>query len=135
MKRFVLLFCIACFSPGIFAHTVTLISYQEYEKIYPLHGITKVTDMIYDFAMKCGAKSRVTDASANKIKNCLIFNCTETLERGKILNITNDIIIVHAKIYYENGSYKEENIKILPRTFSRLIGGPYVDKIVCSFDY
>ena len=135
MKRLFLLFCLACFSLGTFAHTVTLVPNSGYEKLVPLSGVTKVSGGMFGLAVRSGARDRIVDSDACKLKRCMIFSCDFELERGKIINITDDVIVVHAKYYYYNGNLKEEDIEVLPRTFSRLMGGYDVEKIVCTFDY
>lgn len=117
-----------------FAHTVTLIPNQVTEKVVPLSGVTAVSDGMFGLAVKSGAKNRIVDSKSSKLKSCLIFNCNYALERGKILNITDDEIVVRA-IYYYNGYTETKEIEVLPRTFSRLIAREGVQKIVCSFNY
>ena len=135
MKRILVLFCITCISLGIYAHTVTLIPNSGYEKLVPLNGVTKVSDGIFGLAIRSGARNRIVDKDACKLKRCMIFSCDYELERGKIINITDDVIVVRAVYYYYDGSSKAKKIEVLPRTFSRLMGGEGIKKIICTFDY
>lgn len=116
-----------------FAHTVNLIPNQVTEKVIPLSGVTAVSDGMFGLAVKSGARNRIVDSKSSKLRSCVIFSCDYKLERGKILNITDDEIMVQT-IYYYNGYTETKEIKVLPRTFSRLIAKEGVLKIVCSFE-
>lgn len=138
MKRFGFLACVlsmlafsSC-SFGPTTHTVTLVPYQTYEQVVPLSGTTQVSDMIYSLAVRAGAQDRVIDKKTCKMKCCLIFNCLEDLERGKIVNISDQEITVHAKHYYPH-DIVEEDIIVKPRTFDRI--NSYASKVVCTFEY
>lgn len=134
MKRLILSICIVCFTLGVFAHSITLVPNTGYEKLVPLSGVTKVSDGIFGLAVKSGARDRIVDKDVYKLNRCVIFSCDYELERGKIINITDKVILVQATYYYD-GSTEWEKIEVLPRTFSRLMGGDGVKKIVCTFDY
>ncbi|MBE6255305.1 MAG: hypothetical protein E7105_07315 [Prevotella sp.] len=135
MKRLMLFFCTVCIACVAFAHSVTLVPNTGYEKLVSLPGVTKVSDGIFGLAVRSGAKDRIVDSNACKLKRCMIFSCDNELTRGKVLNITDNLIIVHATYYYFDGTTRTERIEVLPRTFSRLMGKEGVQKIVCTFDY
>lgn len=135
MKRILLSLCIVCLTLGAFAHTVTLYPNTGYEKLVPLSGVTKVSDAMFGLALRAGAQDRIVDRDACKLKRCMIFSCDYELTRGKIINITDDVIVVYATYYYYDGDTRNDEIEVLPRTFSRLMGREGVQKIVCTFDY
>ncbi|MBE6255303.1 MAG: hypothetical protein E7105_07305 [Prevotella sp.] len=135
MKRFMLSFCIMFLSCVTYAHSVILVPNTGCEKVVPLSGVTKVSEGIFGLAVRSGAKDRIVDSNACKLKRCMIFSCDYELERGKILNITDDVIVVRVTYYYYDGHSRKDEIEVLPRTFSRLMGKEGVQKIVCTFDY
>lgn len=89
---------------------------------------------MFGLAVRAGARDRIVDKNSCKMKNCMIFSCDYELERGKIINITDEKIVVHVKYYFPH-DVVEEDKEVLPRTFSRIISGGYPQKIVCSFNY
>lgn len=115
--------------------TTTLTPKTGYQKVVPLSGVTTVSNGLFGLAVKSGARDRIVDSNTCKLKSCIIYSCDQELERGKILNITDDVITVHAEYYYCDGHTKSEDIEVLPRTFSRLRGGKNVRRIICSFRY
>ena len=138
MKRIGFLICMACIwglsscNFGPTTHTITLVPYKNYEQVVPLSGTTQVSDMMYSLAVRAGAKNRVIDKKTCKFNSCLIFNCLENLERGKIINISDKEITVHAQHHYPHDIY-EEDIVIKPRTFERIQSN--ASKVVCTFEY
>ena len=137
MKRFILLLSIVCLSLGTYAssYTVTLVPDTGYEKYVPFSGATKVSSAMFDAIVKWLGEERISDASEYKLKRCMFFSCDDELERGKIFNITDEVVNVHATYHYYDGSVRNEDINVLPRTFSRLMGGKNVESIDCTFNY
>ena len=138
MKRKLLFFCIvciACVACGPVSHSVTLVPNTGYQQIVSFSGETTISEEMFELAVKSGANDMIADSDAYKLKRCMIFSCDEELERGKIINITDDVITVHATYYYYDGNTRTEEIEVLPRTFSRLIGKEGVQEIECTFDY
>ena len=133
MKRFYITLCIICLSITAFPKSITLIPDQTYEVIVPMVGVTKVSAIMFEALIEdFGCKDRVIDAQNHRLKSCLIFSCLESLERGKIFNITDNEIVVNLKFYYPH-DIVEEDIVVKPRTFSRIISGGWPQKIVCTF--
>lgn len=137
MKRFILLLSIVCLSIGTYASsfTVTLVPDTGYEKYVPLSGATKVSSAMFEAIVKWLGEERIADSTENKLKRCMYFSCDFELEGGKIFNITDEVVDVHATYYYYDGSVMKEDIRVLPRTFSRLKERKNVESIVFTFNY
>ena len=116
-----------------YAHTVTLIPNYVTEQVVPLAGVTTVSDGMFGLAVKSGARDRIVDSRSCKLKSCLIFSCDYELERGKILNISDNEIVVRVTYIY-NGYTETEEKNVLPRTFSRILSDEGVQKIICTFN-
>lgn len=133
MKRFLITLYIMCSSMMAFPKSLTLLPDQTYEVIVPMVGITKVSATMFDALITdFGCGDRIVNAENCQLKSCIIFNCLESLERGKIFNITDNEIVVHLTYYYSHDIYEEE-IVVKPRTFCRISAGGWPQKIVCTF--
>lgn len=133
MRRFFFVMCVICLSMTAFPKSVTLIPFQTYDVIVPMVGVTKVSATMFDALIKdFGCEDRIVNPQNFQLKSCIIFSCLESLERGKIFNITDNEIVVHLTYYYPHDIY-EEDIVVKPRTFSRISAGGWPQKIICTF--
>lgn len=132
----ILLNCSVC--TKIYSKTIVLTPYDHYEEFVPLAGSTCIRNnqlfraiAIWRDLGEEPAKQLINEPE-KRVKNFLLFSCLETLERGKIFNITDNEIVVHLKYYYPHDVFEEE-IVVKPQTFSRITSGGWPQKIVCTF--